>query len=143
MSDSRNQNPENSKVPFCDSETLKENVNRCMRTFYLSHHELLMIEFRQVLNEKCTGCQTKDRNQFGHELCLLAYVREQVNIFFKEAYDRVNWYQVFDLCQEKLRNTESYGLCRFLPMVPQEDRYEKMMKESLIIPYTFTNFCKL
>ena len=51
MTDSRNQSPENSKVPFCESESLIKNVNRCVETFYLSHHELLMNEFRCILNE--------------------------------------------------------------------------------------------
>ena len=74
MNDRRNQNPAKSKVLFRESESLKGNVNRCLRTFYLSHHELLMSEFRQILNEKCLGCQTNDRNQFGQELCLLASV---------------------------------------------------------------------
>ena len=50
-----------------------------------------MSEFRQVLNGKCTGYQKNDRNQFGHELCLLASVREQVSICFEEEYDRVKW----------------------------------------------------
>ena len=68
------QSPENSKVSFGESESLKENVNRCVGAFYLSHHELLMDEFRRILNEKCTGCQTNDRNQFAHELCFLASV---------------------------------------------------------------------
>ena len=54
MTDSRNQSPENSKVPFRESESLKENMNRCAGTCYLLHHELLMDEFRRVLNEKCT-----------------------------------------------------------------------------------------
>ena len=148
MADSRNQSPENSKVAFGESESLKENVNRCVGAFYLSHHELLMDEFRRVLNEKCTGCQTNDRNQFAHELCLLASVQEQVDICFEETYNTVNWNQVFQLCQEKLKNTDSYGLCPFLhvlsaEMGAQEDRYRKLMKESLIVPYTFTNFCKL
>ena len=89
MTDSRNQSSEKSKVPFRESESLKENVNLCVRTLYLSHHELLMNEFRRVLNEKCTGCQTNDHNQFGHELCLLASVQEQVNICFEETYNRV------------------------------------------------------
>ena len=107
-----------------------------------------MDEFRHVLNEKCTGCQTNDRNQFGHESCLLASVQEQVNICFEEAYNRVNWDQVFQLCQEKLRNTDSSCLFPFLAvasaeMGAQEDRYKKLMKESLILPYTFTNFWKL
>ena len=146
MADRRNQSPENSKVPFRESESLKENVNRCMGAFYLSHHELLMDEFRRVLNEKCTGCQTNDRNQFGHGL--LASGQDQVNICFEETYNRVNWVQAFQLCQEKLRNTDSYRLCPFLPVLSgkmgaQEDRYKKLMKESLILPYTFTNFCKL
>ena len=66
MADSRNQSPENSKVPFCESESLKENVNRCVGAFYSSHHELLMDEFRCVLNEKCARCQTNDRSQFEH-----------------------------------------------------------------------------
>ena len=101
MADSRNQSPENSKIPFDESESLKENVNRCIGAFYLSHHELLMNEFRRVLNEKCTGCQMNDRNQFAHELYLLASVQEQVDICFEETYNRVNWEQVFQLCQEK------------------------------------------
>ena len=147
IADSRNQSPENSKVPFRESESLKENVNRCVGEFYLSHHELLMDEFRRVLNEKCAGCQTNDCNQFGHELCLLASVQEQVNICFEEAYNRVNWDQVFQLCQEKFRNTDSYSLCPFLPVVSAEmgaqDRCKKLMKESLVVPYRFTNFCKL
>ena len=117
MADRRNQSPENSEAPFCESESLKENVNRCVGAFYFSHHELLMGEFRRVLNEKCTGCQTNDRNQFRHELCLLASVRDQLNICFEETYNRVNWDQVFQLCQEKLRNTDSYRLCRFLPVL--------------------------
>ena len=74
MNDDKNQNPKKSKVLFRESESLKENVNRCLRTFLLSHHELLMSEFIQVLNEKCTGCQTNYRYQFGHQLCLLASV---------------------------------------------------------------------
>ena len=76
MTNIRNQSPENSKVPFHESESLKENVNGCVRTFYLSHHELLINEFRCILNEKITGCQTNDHNQFGYELCLLASVQE-------------------------------------------------------------------
>ena len=148
MADRRNQSPENSEAPFRESESLKKNVNRCVGAFYLSHHELLMGKFRRVLNEKCTGCQTNARNQFGHELCLLASVQDQLNICFEETYNRVNWDQVFQLCQEKLRNTDSYRLCRFLPVLSgrmgaQEDRYKKLMKQSLILPYTFTNFCKL
>ena len=148
MADSRNQSPENSKVPFRESESLKENVNRCMGAFFLSHHELLMDEFRRVLNAKCTGCQRNDCNQFVHELCLLASVQEQVNTCFEETYNRVNWDQVFQLCQKNLRNTDSYGLCPFLPVLSaemgaQEGRYKKLMKESLIVPYTFMNFCKL
>ena len=107
-----------------------------------------MNEFKRVLNEKCTRCQMNDRNQFGHELCLSASVQQQVNICFEEAYNRVNWEQVFELCQEKLRNTDSYDLCLFLPVASvemgiQEDRYKKLMKESLVVPYTFANFCKL
>ena len=148
IADSRNQSPEDSKVPFRESESLKESVNRCVGAFYLSHHELLIDEFSRVLNENCAGCQMNDCNQFGHELWLLASVQEQVNICFEEAYNRVNWDHVFQLCQEKLRNTDSYGLCPFLPVVSaemgaQEDRYKKLMKESLVVPYTFTNFCKL
>ena len=107
-----------------------------------------MDEFRRVLNEKCAGCQSNDHNQFGHELCLLASVQDQLNICFEETYNRVNWDQVFQLCQEKLRNTDSYHLCRFLPVLSgkmgaQKDRYKKLMKELLILPYTFTNFRKL
>ena len=117
IADSRNQSPENSKVLFSESESLKENVNQSVGAFYLSHHELLMDEFRHVLNEKCAGCQTNDHNQLGHELCFLASVQEQVNICFEEAYYRVIWDQLFELCQEKLRNTDFYVLCPFLWLV--------------------------
>ena len=79
-----------------------------------------MNKCRRISNEKCTGCQTNDRNQFGHDLCLLASVQEQVNICFEEAYNRVISDQVFELCQEKLRNTYSYGLCPFLPVASAE-----------------------
>ena len=57
--------------------------------------------------KKSTGYKTNDHNQFGHKLCLLASVQEQVNICFEEAYDNINWDQVFQLCQ-KLRNTDCY-----------------------------------
>ena len=56
MAECRNKSPENSKIPFCESESLKDNVSRCVGLFYLSHDELLMDEFGCVLNEKCTGC---------------------------------------------------------------------------------------
>ena len=48
VSNRKNQSPENSKGSFRETESLQENVNRCLRTFYLSHHELLMNEFRRV-----------------------------------------------------------------------------------------------
>ena len=48
MTDSRNQSPENSKVPFRESESLKENMNQCVGAFCLPHHELLMNEFRCI-----------------------------------------------------------------------------------------------
>ena len=48
MADSRNQSPENTEVPFRESESLKENVNRCVGAFCLSHHELLVNEFRGI-----------------------------------------------------------------------------------------------
>ena len=49
MTNSRNQSPpENSKVPFNESESLMENVNRCVGAFCLSHRELLTNEFRGI-----------------------------------------------------------------------------------------------
>ena len=62
MSNIRNQNRDNSKIPFGESESLKESVNQCLRTFYFAHHELLMNEYRHILNEKFTGCQRNDLN---------------------------------------------------------------------------------
>ena len=58
-------------------------MNQCLRTFYLSHHKLLMTEFRLILNEKCTGCQTNDPNQLKNELCLLYSAQKQVDICLK------------------------------------------------------------
>ena len=75
-------------------------------------------------------------------------VQDELNICFEDTYNRVNWDQVFQLCPKKLRNTDSYCLCCFLPVLSgkmgaQEDRYKKLMKELLILSYMFMNFCKL
>ena len=85
--------------------------------------------------------------------CLLASVQQQVNICFEEAYNRVNWEQVFELCQEKLRNTDSYDFCPFLPMASAEMGIQevderitrhtihvcKLLQTSVILSYNMSN----
>ena len=44
---------------------------------------------------------------------------------FEETYNKVNWDQVFELCQKKLRNTDSYGLRPFLLWLVQKWEYKK------------------
>ena len=86
MTDSRNQSPDNSKVPFHESESLKENVNRRVGAFCLSNHELLMNEFTGIRLKNVLDVRrmtiTRNHNQFGQKLYLLASVQEQVNICF-------------------------------------------------------------
>ena len=39
----------------------------------------------KVVREKCTGCQTDQANEHGHELCLLASAEEKMSLCFEEA----------------------------------------------------------
>ena len=55
-----------------------------------------------MLREKCTGCQTDELNQLGHELCLLTNAEEHVNLCFEEVYARVSWEDVMDCWYKKV-----------------------------------------
>ena len=56
------------------------------RKLWLTHYDMLTEKLNEVVTEKCTGCQTDEANQLGHELCLLASAEEQVNLCFEEVY---------------------------------------------------------
>ena len=61
-----------------------------------------MKKLLEVLREKCTGCQTDEPNQLGHELCLLTNAEEHVNLCFEEVYARVSWEDVMDCWYKKV-----------------------------------------
>ena len=63
---------------------------------------MLSEKLNEVVTEKCTGCQTDEANQLGHELCLLASAEEQVNLCFEEVYGRVHWEDVMDCWYKKV-----------------------------------------
>ena len=50
------------------------------RKLWLIHYD--MLSEKEVIREKCTGCQMNDPNQLTHEFCLMASVLKQVNICF-------------------------------------------------------------
>ena len=54
---------------------------------WLEHYNQLCEKLLEVVREKCTGCQTDEANQLGHELCLLASAEEQVNLCLRRSMD--------------------------------------------------------
>ena len=56
------------------------------KKLWLEHYNHLCEKLLEVLREKCTGCQTDEPNQLGHELCLLTNAEEHVNLCFEEVY---------------------------------------------------------
>ena len=66
------------------------------------HYNHLCEKLLEVLREKCTGCQTDEPNQLGHELCLLTNGEEHVNLCFEEVYARVSWEDVMDYWYKKV-----------------------------------------
>ena len=72
------------------------------KKLWLEFYNYLCEKLLEVLREKCTGCQTDEPNQLGHELCLLTNAEEHVNLCFEEVYARVSWEDVMDCWYRKV-----------------------------------------
>ena len=88
----------NVSTRFVSVESMKE----VEKKLWLEHYNRLCEKLLEVVREKCTGCQTDEANQLGHELCLLASAEEQVNLCFEEVYARVNWEDVMNCWYKKV-----------------------------------------
>ena len=55
-----------------------------------------------VIREKCPGCEMNEPNQLAHEFYLFVPLEKQVNVCFKEVYDRVIWEEVLDNWYKKV-----------------------------------------
>ena len=95
------------KLPYESKETMKERrkydvkpegidevssveaIKEVEKKLWLSHYDKLSEKLMEVVRENCTGCQGDEPNQLGHELCMMSFSEEQVNLCFEEAYKRV------------------------------------------------------
>ena len=90
------------KQECIDEVASVESMKEVERKLWLTHYNMLSEKLNEVVTEKCTGCQTDEANQLGHELCLLASAEEQVNLCFEEVYGRVHWEDVMDCWYKKV-----------------------------------------
>ena len=107
------------------------------KKLWLEHYNQLCEKLMEVVREKCTGCQSNEANQLGHELCLLATVEEQVSACFEYAYIRVNWDKVMERWYNKVLelpvalNPET--LANFRETInPEELTYKNRLRKWLI-----------
>ena len=74
------------KLECIDEVASLESMKEVENKLWLEHYNQLCEKLLEVVREKCTGCQTDEADQLGHELCLLASAEEQVNLCFEEVY---------------------------------------------------------
>ena len=119
-----------------------ESVKEVEKKLWLEHYNQLCEKLLEVVREKCTGCQTDEANQLGHELCLLDSAEEQVNLCFEEVYAQVNWEDVMNCWYNKVLempialNPETLAIFRETVNsidVTYKNRLKKWMIESPII----------
>ena len=78
-----------------------ESMKEVERKLWLTHYDMLSEKLMEVVQEKCTDCQTNEPNPLGHELCMMSSSEEQVNLCF-EVYKRVIWDKVLDNWYKKV-----------------------------------------
>ena len=97
-----------------NEEESVEGIKEVEKKLWLEHYNQLCEKLLEVVHEKCSGCQTDEANQLGHELCIMSSSEEQVNLCFEEAYERVIWDDVMvpestrDTCQLKSRDISNF-----------------------------------
>ena len=79
-----------------------EAMKEAQKKLWFEHYIHLCEKLLEVVREKCTGCQTDEPDQLGHELCLLTNTEEQMKLCFEEVYARVSWEDVMDCCYKKV-----------------------------------------
>ena len=125
------------KQECIDEVALVESMKEVKRKLWLTHYDMLSEKLNDVVTEKCTGCQTDEANQLGHELCLLASAEEQVNLCFEEVYGRVHWEDVMDCWYKKVLempvalNPETLAIFRE-SVNPKDVTYKNRLKKWLI-----------
>ena len=114
-----------------------ESMKEVEKKLWLEHYNKLCEKLLEVVREKCTGCQTDEANQLGHELCLLASAEEQVNLCFEEVYARVNWEDVMNCWYKKVvempiaLNPETLAIFKET-VNPKDVTYKNRLKKWLI-----------
>ena len=107
------------------------------KKLWLEHYDQLCKKLLEVVREKCTGCQTDEANQLGHELCLFASAEEQVNLCFEEVYSRVSWDNVMERWYKKVLempialNPKTLAILRET-VNPKDFMYKNRLKKWLI-----------
>ena len=48
-----------------------ESMKEVERKLWLTHYDKMSEKLMDVVREKCTGCQSDESNQLGHELCMM------------------------------------------------------------------------
>ena len=90
------------KKECIDEVASMDSMKEVEKKLWLEHYNQLCEKLLEIVREKCTGCQTGEANQLGHELCLLVSAEEQVNLCFEEVYGRVHWEDVMDCWYKKV-----------------------------------------
>ena len=114
-----------------------EAMKEVEKKLWLEHYKQLCEKLLEVVREKCTGCQTDEVNQLGHELCLLASAEEQVNLCFEEPYCRVNWDDVMECWYQKVLemhialNPETLAIFRET-VDPKDSTYKNRLRKWMI-----------
>ena len=125
------------KEECIDEVTSVESMKEVERKLWLTHYDKLSEKIMDVVREKCTGCQSDETNQPGHELCMMSSSEEQVNLCFEEAYKRVIWNDVMECWYKKVLempvNLNPETLAIFRETVnPKECSYKNRLKKWLI-----------
>ena len=90
------------KQECIDEVTSVEAIKEVERKLWLTHYDKLSEKLMEVVKEKCTGCQTDEPKQLGHELCVMSSSEEQANLCFEETYKHVVWDNVMECWYQKV-----------------------------------------
>ena len=125
------------KQECIDEVVSVEAMKEVEKKLWLEHFNQLCEKLLEAVGEKCTGCQTDEANQLGHELCLLAGAEEQVDLCLEEVCGRVSWDEVLDNWYKKVLempialNPETLAIFRET-VNPKDSTYKDRLKKWLI-----------
>ena len=125
------------KQECIDKVASMEAMKEVEKKLCLEQYDQLCEKLLEVVREKCTGCETDEANQLGHELCLLASAEEKVNLCFEEVCGRVSWDGVTECWYKKVLempialNPETLAIFRET-VNPKDVTYKDRLKKWLI-----------